>query len=478
MQISPCPTAAHDGATWRRRNCADLAIVGLAPYRSAVQLAIALWLLAAPGAVVSPQTATAPAPAIVKVEPTAKAGKKSASIKATKPTKPMKATKPTKVAPPPAPVVVPKRIADRRLTLYRRELGELTPKSLVSTKDGAVFAQNMIYKRSVSVFDHEGNHIADIAAKAPRSLLELPEDKKWEEWAKKYKKKLPQKWVWGAPVEAAVHPDGKRLFVSNYYIQGAGPTGKVTDDCKIEKPKPSFVWEIDIATLSIVRSYPVGVTPKFLAITHDGKHMLVTNWCGPLSVVDIDESDGITPTRSVKVGSFPRGIAIAPDDSVAYVASMGRSDISVVDLESLEVVATFEPGKGPRHLLIGPDGQLWVSLSHTGEIVVMDRASGEIIAKVRSGKDARSMAFSSDGSALYVGNYAEDSLSVIDTKSFKVVQKIATGPSPIGVAFEPIEERVWVSCYVGSVRIYDTKGTAPHKSAKPIAFVEAKRFPK
>lgn len=460
-----------------------------------MQLAIALWLLAAPGAVVSPQTA---APSIVKSVGTANSVdgstgamivKSATIVKGVKGAKSMhgvtksavknatKSTKP-KVATPAAPVVVPKRIADRRLTLYRRELGELTPKSLVSTKDGAVFAQNMIYKRSVSVFDHEGNHIADIAAKAPRSLLELPEDQKWEAWAKRTGKKLPQKWVWGAPVEGAVHPDGKRFFVSNYYIQGAGPTGSVTDDCKIEKPKPSFVWEIDIATLSIVKSYPVGVTPKFLAITHDGKRLLVTNWCGPLSVVDIDDSDGITPTKNVKVGSFPRGIAIAPDDSVAYVASMGRSDISVVDLDTLEVVATFEPGKGPRHLLIGPDGNLWVSSSHTGEIIVMDRATGDIIAKVRSGKDARSMAFSSDGSALYVGNYKEDSLSVIDTKTKKLVQKIATGPSPIGVAFEPIEERVWVSCYVGSVRIYDTKGTPPHKSAVPIAFVEAKRFPK
>lgn len=435
-----------------------------------MNVAIALWLLAAPGAAVSSQTAMAPA--IVKAVPAAKKTKAAPAKDATASTK--KRAKPVLAA----PKEIPKRIADRKLSLYRRELGELTPKSLVATKDGAVFAQNMIYKRSVSVFDHEGNHIADIAAKAPRSLLGLPEDAKWDAWAKKYNKKLPKKFVWGAPVEAAVHPDGKRLFVSNYYIQGAGPTGKVTDDCKIEKPKHSYVWEIDIATLSIVKSYPVGVTPKFLAITHDGKRMLVTNWCGPLSVVDIDESDGVTPTANVKVGSFPRGIAIAPDDSVAYVASMGRSDISVVDLDTLEVIGTFDPGKGPRHLLIGPDGNLWVSSSHTGEIIVLDRATGEVISRVRSGKDARSMAFSSDGSALYVGNYAEDSLSVIDTKTMKVVQKIATGPSPIGVAFEPVEERVWVSCYVGSVRVYDTKGAAPHANAKAVALAEAKRFPK
>jgi YVTN family beta-propeller protein len=83
---------------------------------------------------------------------------------------------------------------------------------------------------------------------------------------------------------------------------------------------------------------------------------------------------------------------------------------------------------------------------------------------------------SSDGTALYVGNYGENSLAVVDVAAMKVVQKIATGPMPIGVAFEPLEERVWVSCYGGSVRIYDSKNAKPHKSVSMLKD-EAKRFP-
>ena len=86
------------------------------------------------------------------------------------------------------------------------------------------------------------------------------------------------------------------------------------------------------------------------------------------------------------------------------------------------------------------------------------------------------MALSTDGSAVYVGNYAEDSLAVVDLDEMKVVQKIAPGPHPIGVTCEPRSERVWVACYGGSVRLYDSRGALPHPSVKKIAD-EAKRFP-
>jgi YVTN family beta-propeller protein len=139
-------------------------------------------------------------------------------------------------------------------------------------------------------------------------------------------------------------------------------------------------------------------------------------------------------------------------------------------------VRWLKGGRGPRHLLLGPEGDLYVSLSHESSVAIVDKETGEIVARTKTGKSPRSMALSGDGSALYVVNYREDSLAVVDTATMKVRQKIATGPYPIGVAFEPTNERVWVSCYGGSVRLYDSRGAAPHKSVKMILKDEAKRF--
>jgi YVTN family beta-propeller protein len=354
---------------------------------------------------------------------------------------------------------VPARAADRRLTLMRRELGDLSAKSIVAAPQaGRVFAQNMIYNHSVTVFDLEGNRIADISDRVPRALLGLD----------------GAGFVRGAPVEGAIAPDGKSLFVSNYYLLGKGFPGNVKDTCKPGEHAPSFVFQIDVEKLEVVRGFAVGAAPKFLAVTRDGAKLLVSNWCDfTLSVIDL-RSGG---TRHIKIGSYPRGIAIEPDGKTAYVTTMGRRGIAVVDIERLEVVRWLKGGRGPRHLLLGPEGKLYVSLSHESSVAVVDKASGDIVARARTGKDPRSMALSSDGSALYVANYREDSLAVIDTATMKVMQKIATGPFPIGVAFEPTHERVWVSCYGGSVRIYDTRGAPIHKSVAMLRD-EAKRFPR
>ena len=350
-------------------------------------------------------------------------------------------------------------MADRRLTLYRRELGKLSPKSVVASPDGSLFVQNMIYEHSVTVFAADGERVGDISDRVDRAILGLD----------------GKGFVRGAPVEAALSVDGTSLFVSNYYLLGKGFPGNVTDACTERKPKPSYVFRIDIATRTIVDGYEVGATPKFLAVTPDGQRLLVSNWCGhSLSVVDLT---GATETQTVKVSSFPRGIAVERDSATAYVASMGKHTIDVIDLQSLEVIRQLKPGRGPRHIVLDAAGRLFVSLSHEGRVAIIDKESGATVSRVLVGKDPRSIVLSTDGTALYVTNYGEDSLAVVDTRTMKLVQKIATGPAPIGVAFEGHTERVWVACYQGSVRLYDSRGAAPHKSALMLRD-EAKRFPR
>jgi YVTN family beta-propeller protein len=354
-------------------------------------------------------------------------------------------------------------MSERRLRAWRRELGALTPKSLVASNAGHVFAQNMIYNHSVSVFDADGNRVTDISDRIPRDLLGLAEPP-----AKK------PTFVRGAPVEAAVTGDGTRLFVSNYYILGKGFPGNVTDECELDQKVPSYVYEIDVPRMFVTRAIQVGSTPKFLALTPDERTLVVANWCdASVSVVDLT---GASPTVRVPTGSFPRGIAIEPDGKTAYVAVMGRHAIAVVDLAAHAVVRVLKPGKGPRHLLMTKAGELLATLSHEASVVVLDKQTGEVMARAKTGRDPRSMALSTDETAVYVANYDDESLAVVALDTMTVVQRIATGPHPIGVAFEPTQERVWVSCYGGSVRVYDSKGASPHPSVRYIAD-EAKRFP-
>ena len=51
--------------------------------------------------------------------------------------------------------------------------------------------------------------------------------------------------------------------------------------------------------------------PKYVAVTPDGRYVLVTNWCSyDLSVVE--HRDGRARCKRIPLGPYPRGIAVTP----------------------------------------------------------------------------------------------------------------------------------------------------------------------
>ena len=436
-----------------------------------------------------PTKAPKATPSQVKKTTTKSAPTKSASTKSASTNVPaMKAPAP----PPPPPVTPATPLAERSLRLYRRALKKLAPKSLVASSRGHVFAQNMIYFHSVTVFDADGERLADVSDQVPRALLGLPELTPLPSVSTKKSptpttpmKVPPPATVKGSPVEAAVTADGKTLYVSNYALFGRGYSGdSVNDECTMKRAT-SFIYEIDVDAAArgddgaVRGGFAVGAVPKFLALTPDESTLIVSNWCGhSVSIVDIGKDVAKRrETREVETNSFPRGIAISDDGQEAFIASMGKHTIDVVNLEQGEVVRRLKPGRGPRHVLYEhATGALLVTLSNESALVRIDPETGAVLARVRTGRDPRSMALSDDGTAAYIVNYREDSLAIVDLRAMAVVQKVATGPLPIGVAYEPTKERIWVSCYGGSVRVYDTLGAPAHESVRWVDPEEFKRF--
>jgi DNA-binding beta-propeller fold protein YncE len=56
-----------------------------------------------------------------------------------------------------------------------------------------------------------------------------------------------------------------------------------------------------------------------------------------------------------------------------------------------------------------------------------------------------------------VVNYADDTMSKVATATMTVVQVIATGRRPVGVTYDPVDNRVWVANYSGSLGVYDDR---------------------
>ena len=310
---------------------------------------------------------------------------------------------------------------------------DISPKSVVATGTGLLFAQNMMYSHTVTVYDRNGGLVATIDDRVGSQN--------------------------GAPVEAVMHPNGRWIYVSNYsmYGPGAGPEG--FDACTPASPVgESTVYRIDLASLMIDQVIPVGRVPKYLATSPDGRWLVVTNWCS-WDVSIIDTRTGLVVRASAVLGRYPRGVVIDPGSTTAYVALMGQGEVVAVDLATAAVTRRItNVGGGPRHLNLSPDGAtLYVTLNEDGGVARLDLASGRVTARTPTGVEPRSAVLAADGANLFVVNYESGTASKIRTDTMSVVQEVATSYHPIGITYDDESRQLWVACYVGRIHIFDNR---------------------
>ena len=100
----------------------------------------------------------------------------------------------------------------RRLSLLRTIGGHISPKSVAASDTGLVFAQNMMYTHTVTVYTSKGSLAKTIPDTVVMAKFGFPGHPGVTH---------------GAPVEAAFTPDAKYVYVSNYsmYGTGFGPEG-------------------------------------------------------------------------------------------------------------------------------------------------------------------------------------------------------------------------------------------------------------
>jgi YVTN family beta-propeller protein len=322
-----------------------------------------------------------------------------------------------------------------------RITGDISPKSVVASGHGVVFAQNMMYTHSVTAYAADGTLLATIPDAVDLSAFGVAGHPGVSQ---------------GAPVEAAFTHDGRFAYVSNYSMYGNGWGAEGTDSCTPDDGyDDSFVYRIDTTTMAIDQVIAVGAVPKYVAVTPDDRTVLVTNWCTfDLSIIDVATA---TETARVPLGRYPRGIVVSPDSATGWIGVMGDDRVVAVDLTSpshpVRSLGSF--GDGPRHVLLSPDGSaLFVSHNRSGTVVRIDTATGAETARVSTGAQPRSMAISSDGTAIYVANYESSTLTKLRASDLTVLDEVGTDHHPIGVAYEPTTRTVWVACYGGSILIY------------------------
>ncbi len=321
----------------------------------------------------------------------------------------------------------------------------ITPKSVDASGQGLVFANNMVYRRTVSVFNaRSGALVKTVPATVDLRRFGFSGGV-----------------VQGAPVEGAFSPGGQYYYLSNYSMFGPGQGPEGEDSCTPSSAvaagdTPDYVFRIDVATFAIDQVIRVGLVPKFVAVTPNDRYVLVTNWCSwTLSVISV-ASHAVVAT--LPMPGIPRGIAVDPQSRFAYVAIQGGDVLVRVSLAKLKEVGQIYVGSNPRSVVLSPNGQFaYASLNIPGDVVKVNLATQRVVAEQHTGVLDRSLVISSDGTALYVVNYGSGTMTALRASNLAVLQTVTVPANPIGIAYDPLTGDVWVSSYSGYITRFATR---------------------
>lgn len=194
--------------------------------------------------------------------------------------------------------------------------------------------------------------------------------------------------------------DAKTYKLINNVKVGKGPHGfRISADSKfayVANMGEDTVSVVDIASSKEIKKIKVGKTPVTTAITKDGKTLVATvNAENYLAIVDLTTDK----VEKIAVGVGPAQVYLSNDDKYAFVANQGTeknpsNTISKVDLNTKQVVATIETGKGAHGVVVSPDNKfVYVTNMYEATVSVIDNETNKVIATIPVDEEPNGISF-------------------------------------------------------------------------------------
>lgn len=188
----------------------------------------------------------------------------------------------------------------------------------------------------------------------------------------------------------------------------------------------------------------------------------VSNQDGGVTVIDLATME---TKGSIDIGAKgPRGIGVTSDGKYLVTANRNNGNISVIDRASGKVEKHIPVGKNPEFVRVLGD-KVYISYEPSSKggpppkpgaapvedddddeekvpakIAVVDLKQGKVVQEITGGPETEGIEFSKDGKKLVITNEADNTITVHDMKSGKLLKTIHTskyGDRPRGIKVSP-----------------------------------------
>ncbi|MEP7066878.1 MAG: YncE family protein, partial [Gemmatimonadota bacterium] len=288
------------------------------------------------------------------------------------------------------------------------------------------------------------------------------------------------------PLAALLTPDGRNLVVSlsGWREQGLQVVNRESGATVQRIPQSGAFVGLAFSADGSTLYASGGVTDR----------VYVYSWrpssASPAALVDsitFRGQAGTTPADSVPpAGSrYVAGLALSRDGRMLYVAENLADSIAVVDVASRRIVQRLATGSYPYAVVSGADGSVYVSDWGASTVHVYHALpNGKLAAErpIDVGRHPSALALSASGDRLFAASASTDRVSVVDTRSRRVVHwlldpppdDVAEGSTPNALALSRSGTRLFVAeADANAVAVFDlsalTSGIASARGADTLS---------
>jgi DNA-binding beta-propeller fold protein YncE len=249
------------------------------------------------------------------------------------------------------------------------------------------------------------------------------------------------------PHHVALSPDGKSLLVGDTV--------------------GNEMLFFDPATAALQKRMPVA-DPYQLAFSPNGKFLVVNGLAR--NQVDIYDVASMALQKRLPIASMPSHLDYAPDSSKVFVSLQGTDSLAAIDLDRLAVLWVAKVGKTPAGVL-WHDGKVLVADMGTDYVAAVDPADGRVTGRIQTGKGAHNLFLSPDRRIIWVNNRVGGTTTALDAATLAPIRSYAIPGGPDDIAFAP-DGRLWITRrFAEKVAVLDPKtgdyqtidvGRSPH----------------
>jgi DNA-binding beta-propeller fold protein YncE len=251
---------------------------------------------------------------------------------------------------------------------------------------------------------------------------------------------------------------------------------------------------VDMATLKELRRIPALREPHHVALTPDGKFLLVGDTAGnellfldpangdvkkrmvmadPYQIgfspngrfftvtglarnqVDVYDGASFTLLKRFPIASMPSHLAYSPDSSMVYVSLQGSDSLMAIDLTHLAVVWVKPVGKTPAGVLWHDDHVLVADMG-ADYVAEVDPVDGSVIRHIVTGRGAHQLFLSPDRRIIWVNNRVAGTTVALDAKTLSLIRSYSIPGGPDDIDFAP-DGKLWITRrFAEKVAVLDT----------------------